>query len=138
MTASAKPLPKSKRRAWTSSLKPKQLGVLGEQRAAQFLISRGFRILDRNIRVGGGELDIVAWDPHTRELVFVEVKTRTSSFSGDPSLAVDHRKLRALRRACHQYRKKYQPQTSAFRIDLITVLPGQLRHYPNISWELIK
>jgi putative endonuclease len=51
-----------------------RLGRLGEELAAEHLIRRGFRILERNYRTRWGELDIVAFDGHT--LSFCEVKTR--------------------------------------------------------------
>jgi putative endonuclease len=51
-----------------------QLGALGERVAAEHLIRRGFRILERNYRTRWGELDIVAFDGNT--LSFCEVKTR--------------------------------------------------------------
>jgi putative endonuclease len=50
------------------------LGQLGEQLAADHLVRRGFRIIDRNYRTRHGELDIVAFDGRT--MVFCEVKTR--------------------------------------------------------------
>jgi putative endonuclease len=50
------------------------LGKLGEQLAAEHLVRRGFRILERNYRTRWGELDIVAFDGRT--LSFCEVKTR--------------------------------------------------------------
>jgi putative endonuclease len=54
---------------------PRQaLGRLGEELAAEHLIRRGFRILERNYRTRWGELDIVAFDGRT--LAFCEVKTR--------------------------------------------------------------
>ena len=51
-----------------------RLGALGERLAAEHLLRRGFRILERNYRTRWGELDIVAYDGHT--LAFCEVKTR--------------------------------------------------------------
>ena len=59
------------------------LGLVGEEQALRYLISKGWRVLDRNWRPDGGErgleLDIVAL--HADCLVFVEVKTR--NVSGD-------------------------------------------------------
>src|SRR5947209_15299859 len=52
----------------------RRLGQLGEQLAAEHLVRRGFRIMERNYRTRWGELDIVAFDGHT--LAFCEVKTR--------------------------------------------------------------
>lgn len=50
------------------------LGRLGESLAADHLERRGFAILDRNVRIGRGEIDLIAFDGIT--LAFVEVKTR--------------------------------------------------------------
>lgn len=50
------------------------LGQLGEQIASAHLQRLGFAILDRNVRIRGGELDLVAFNGKT--IVFVEVKTR--------------------------------------------------------------
>lgn len=50
------------------------IGPLGEQLAADHLVRRGFRIVERNYRTRWGELDIVAFDGHT--LAFCEVKSR--------------------------------------------------------------
>jgi putative endonuclease len=47
----------------TASGGNKGTGELGEELAANFLIARGFRILERNFRCKGGEVDIIARDP---------------------------------------------------------------------------
>ncbi len=70
------------------------LGRAGEHRAALYLESRGYAVLDRNWRCKEGELDLVVADDHT--LVVVEVKTRRSDGFGDPLEAVDARKRRRL------------------------------------------
>ena len=72
------------------------LGAEGEARAARFLAARGYRIVGRNVRAGGVELDLVA----TRGPVvaFVEVKTRRSRAAGAPEEAVDARKRERLAR----------------------------------------
>jgi len=51
-------------------------GVRGEGAAAAFLKSRNFRVLGRSLRLGAGEIDILAEDPDGRTIVVVEVKTR--------------------------------------------------------------
>lgn len=58
----------------------KQIGDAGEAAAAQYLTARGLRILARNFRVKGGELDLVCQDGHTT--VFVEVRRRASADFG--------------------------------------------------------
>jgi putative endonuclease len=57
-----------------------RLGALGETLAAEHLVRRGFRILERNYRTRWGELDIVAFDGQT--LAFCEVKTRRLGADG--------------------------------------------------------
>ncbi|MEM6337412.1 MAG: YraN family protein [Bacteroidota bacterium] len=62
-----------------------QLGQAGEQAAAAYLSRLGYEILEMNVRLGRGELDIIARSP-SGEIVFAEVKTR--SRPGYPELAV--------------------------------------------------
>ena len=51
----------------------KQTGEDGEKRATDYLLSKGFAIIERNWRTKGGEIDIIAYKNDT--IVFVEVKT---------------------------------------------------------------
>ena len=62
------------------------LGRAGEERAARYLESRGYVVLDRNWRCREGELDLVV--ASARELIVVEVKTRRSERFGHPFEAV--------------------------------------------------
>ena len=68
----------------------RSLGDEGEARAARFLEKRGYRIVARNVRAGGVEIDIVA--RRGGLVVFAEVKTRRSRAAGAPEEAVDARK----------------------------------------------
>ena len=75
-----------------------ELGKLGEDFAANFLMTKGFKIIFRNWRCRHLEVDIVAMDANT--LVFVEVKTRHSNSMTTASEAVDKRKqLRIIKTA---------------------------------------
>jgi putative endonuclease len=67
-----------------------QFGQASEMQAEQFLLAKGYRILDRNVRTPLGELDLVAEDQGV--VVFVEVKGRATEAFGGALLAVDHRK----------------------------------------------
>ena len=78
-----------------------ELGRRGEERAARYLKKKGYRVVAKNFRCRGGEVDIVALDGAT--VVFVEVKTRSSRAYGPPKLAVDERKQRQLVRAALTY-----------------------------------
>ena len=61
-------------------------GAEGEARAAAYLEREGYRIVDRNVRAGGVEMDLVA--TRGRQVVFVEVKARRSLRFGTPEEAV--------------------------------------------------
>ncbi|AKK06230.1 putative TIGR00252 family protein [Corynebacterium mustelae] len=75
----------------------REIGDAGENIAAQFLISRQYIIVARNVRYVAGELDLIARSPHGA-IVFVEVKTRTGKNYGNVE-AVSPNKLRKMRRA---------------------------------------
>jgi len=66
------------------------LGRAGEDRAARYLESRGYVVLDRNWRIREGEIDLVV--ARRGELVVVEVKTRRGEGYGHPFEAIDRRK----------------------------------------------
>jgi putative endonuclease len=69
------PLPPGDRPRPSAGADPRhELGRLGEQLACEHFERLGFRVLERNVRSRGGEIDLIAFDGTT--LVFVEVKTR--------------------------------------------------------------
>lgn len=103
-------------------------GRWGEDRAAVFLRSHGYRIVQRNMRCTGGEIDIVCFDGRT--LVFVEVKTRHSNRFGSALGAVDRRKRKALQRVAADYAQILAPGV-AFRFDVLTIDKYRIRLYRN-------
>lgn len=96
----------------------KRLGAYGENLAGEFLIRRGYQIIDKNFRTNFGEIDLIA--SRSDELLFVEVKTRTASNFGYPELAVDWRKIKHLIKAAKIYLnlKNYD---NFWRLDIISV-----------------
>lgn len=68
------------------------LGRAAEQTAADYLTQHGWHVIGRNVRVGRGELDIVA--RRERVLAFIEVKARRTTTYGSPEDAVHQRKRR--------------------------------------------
>lgn len=122
------------------------LGRWGEDRAAEWLVRRGFVIVDRNWRFHGGELDIVATltsgvlksssleTGDTRAVyaevghdlptvcVVVEVKTRRTQFFGGGVEAITRKKQQALRRGMSQWLTAHPWVNPQFiRIDLIDI-----------------
>src|SRR5579875_1770256 len=94
-------------------------GNRGEEIAVSFLEKKGFRIIGRNFRMRGGEIDIIAIDGDT--LVFIEVKTRLSNEFGSPFEAITPWKMSALVRTAQFYKLKHQGLPDAMRIDAVGV-----------------
>ena len=109
-----------------------QLGALGEALAVDHLTRMGLRILHRNWRCRYGELDVIAYDPATRTVVFVEVKTRTGDGFGGLAHAVTPRKVRRLRRLAGLWLAGQDQRWAALRIDVIGVRIGR-RRIPEIT-----
>lgn len=101
--------------------------------AVVFLKNKKYQILATNVRSKNYELDIVALDTALREIVFIEVKTRSSEFFGLPTQAVGYKKFKSLRIAAFAYLQAQQLDNS-FRFDIISVLPGKIEHYENVTW----
>ena len=110
------------------------VGRDGEQIAADFLKKLGYKILCRNWKTPRwGEIDIVALDG--KDLVFAEVKTRTTLYGGEPLEAVNYYKLRTLKRAA-LYFKEANPNTpNSLRIDVLSIIlfnPPVIEHLKNV------
>ena len=97
-------------------------GALGEEVASNFLIARGYRILERNFRCKGGEVDIIARDPGDKSLVFIEVKARRSLSYGVPQLAVTPFKQRQISKATLTWLAKNRLHDHDARFDVIAIL----------------
>jgi putative endonuclease len=93
-------------------------GRLGEYRAARFLTEHGYRVLERNVRLPGGEIDLVCVDGAT--LVFVEVKSRNAASFGGAIDAVDQRKRSLLRRLAADYAQIIAPK-ARIRFDVVAL-----------------
>ena len=114
-------------------------GLWGEREAERFLLGpeRGdapacrVRVLGRRVRVGRDEIDLVLEerDARGREIVFVEVKTRSSDLFGGGLAAMDRRKRHALCRAVARYMGKMPP--TPFRIDVVEVFGDASRGAPD-------
>jgi putative endonuclease len=115
---------------------PSPVARLGEEIAAKFLAKKGYQIIGRNFRKGYGEIDIIA--VHDNVLVFIEVKTRTTSLYGGAIEAISYGKLRALIRTCEYYKMLHPKLPEAMRIDAILIDlenndPKNIQHIENIS-----
>jgi len=96
-----------------------ELGEKGEEIAARYLVSRGYRILERRYRVAEGEIDIIACQG--KNLVFVEVKTRASLSCGTPQEAVTPSKQKKIRRVALHYLQGSGRVYDEIRFDVIGI-----------------
>ncbi|MDO8658693.1 MAG: YraN family protein [Candidatus Levybacteria bacterium] len=117
------------------------LGKLGEDLASKFLEKKGYKIIDRNFKKRYGEIDIIAIDSSekTPVLVFIEVKTRTSSEYGSPLEAITYWKLKSLIKAAQYYKLTHRNLPDGLRIDAVSIKLGyngeteSIEHVKNIS-----
>ena len=97
----------------------KETGKLGEDIAGHYLKQNGYVILDRNFECRQGEIDIIALDK--KEIVFIEVKTRTSNKYGAPSEAVNKIKQKHMLQTIKYYLYIRNLSDEFIRIDVIEV-----------------
>jgi putative endonuclease len=109
-------------------------GAVGERIASGFLKKLGYRILGSNFRTPFGEIDIVA--KHKGVIVFVEVKSRTTSSFGPPYLAVTKSKERHIVKNALFYLKRHRFINACWRIDIVSVKLNYERKLESI--ELIE
>ena len=110
--------------------KNKEIGRKGEALAVEYLINKGFIILERNYRYGRLEIDIIGQIENT--IVFVEVKTRRSKRYGYPEEAVDDKKTDHILSCADHF--IYQNQWNGdIRFDIISIILK-----PEISIEHIE
>jgi putative endonuclease len=98
----------------------RRLGQLGEAVAADHLEALGYQVRARNFRCPLGEIDLVA--DEAGELVFIEVKARTSFRFGLPREAVSRAKQRKLGRAALWYCDGERLGDRSYRFDVVEVL----------------
>ncbi len=109
-------------------------GAQAEQTAAAFLRGRGLRILVRNYRAPGGEIDLIAEDAGT--LAFVEVRMRSGSRHGGALESIDRRKRRRILHAARHYLAHRSGAEPPCRFDavLLTLVTHQGRQSFAVEW----
>jgi putative endonuclease len=113
----------------------KQIGKLGEEIAAKYLLDKGYQLLDQNFNVKYGEIDLVALDKDC--VVFVEVKTRTSAAFGNPEDSVTPAKIERMQNAALLWMQAHTEVPDDWRMDVIAIVLGHenditdLQHFVN-------
>ncbi len=96
-----------------------QRGDLGEELAAEYLINKGYKILERKYRFEHAEIDLIAEDGE--EIVFVEVKARKSKAFGDAEEAITEAKENHVRNAAEGYLYEKNIEDRVCRFDVVAV-----------------
>jgi putative endonuclease len=93
--------------------------------ALRFLKKKGYRIIEKNYVCRMGEMDIIAKEKDT--LVFIEVKTRTSTTFGPPQLAVNLTKQMQLSKVALYFLKEKELEDVKARFDVVAILLGPMK-----------
>lgn len=109
-------------------------GNQGESLACDYLKKQGYKVLERNFRIRGGEIDIIARDKDF--LVFVEVKTRYTHEYGLPVDSITPWKIKFLLKSALFYIQKIKWGDKQYRLDALCIDYADNRENPKI--ELIK
>lgn len=117
---------------------PQVRGKKGEEIAAHYLLSRGYTIVAKNVHYRGGEIDIVAREKN--ELVFVEVKSRSTRTFGWPEEGVTRQKRRRMKLSAGLFLSSHREyQGFAYRFDIMALeldeeaQKARVVHYKNIE-----
>lgn len=103
-------------------------GVLGEVRAEQFLCDKGYKILGRNVKSPGAEIDLIAADGGV--IVFIEVKARTRSGVSGREAVTAAKQKRICKGAIH-YLMRHGLMNRQARFDVIEIQDGRITHIVN-------
>jgi putative endonuclease len=117
-------LPKKKRNT-------KEFGNWGECKAAEYLISKGYRIIKKNYRTPHGEIDIIA--SLGDAVVFIEVKTGRTVMYGYPEVSVTARKQKHILDSAQYYIQNQSNPIENWRIDVISIQAVSVYDNPQIT-----
>lgn len=112
-----------------------ELGRIGEDIAAKYLVNSNYEIIERNFRCKQGEIDIIAKEDD--EIVFIEVKTRSNVACGRPSEAVNQVKQKHIKKTTKYYIYLNKLENHYIRIDVIEVYLKNNKFYINHIKQII-
>lgn len=116
-----------------------EIGKIGEDLATKYLENLGYSIIERNFVAKQGEIDIIAKDK--KEIVFIEVKTRTNNLYGEPVDAVNEPKQKHLVNTASYYLYSRHMENEFVRFDVIEVYlkdnTYKINHIKQIIWQKV-
>ena len=124
----------------------KILGNWGEEQARKFLEEKGFKWIESNFKYKKGEIDLIM--KNGNDLVFVEVKTKSDDYSGDPADNVDRKKIQQIEWVVGYILQNIQLKNNwgfddevKWQVDIVAVYGDgrqvfDIMHYENVTfWE---
>ena len=111
------------------------IGKVGENLAVKYLEQIDYKVIERNFECRQGEIDIIALDKN--EIIFIEVKTRTSIKFGSPADAVDRSKQKHLIKAVKYYLYSRNLEKEFVRIDVIEIYLHNYKYKVNHIKQII-
>ena len=109
----------------------KIIGKYGEDIACRYLCSKGYKLIERNYIDKCGEIDIIV--KKKAEIVFVEVKTRSSKTNGEGVESVTRQKIRHIKNVSKMYVIKNRLYNYSIRYDVIDIdlsnIPYTVKHF---------
>src|SRR3989442_9887749 len=112
----------------------RSIGQAAEEAAAGYLQRAGLKVIARNVRLPGGEIDLVCREGD--RWIFVEVKCRQARWGDAPGAAVSAPKQRRLVRLAQHYLKRERLGEPRCRFDVVAVTlredgSSDVRHIPS-------
>ena len=107
-----------------------EFGQLAENLAERLLRKKGYRIIEKNLRLARGELDLVAEDHGT--LVFIEIKARRGAQFGGASYAISARKQQQIIKLAKCYLADHRLTNTLCRFDAILIVDTK-DHPPHVT-----
>ena len=122
----------------------RKFGDSGEKIAEEYLIEKGYKIIEKNYLKPWGEIDIVGKKNET--IVFFEVKTREAKHVEHylAESAVNRSKIKKLQKICETYlfERKYE-YNQEWQIDVLAIAinketrKARIKHFENAVWERV-
>ena len=97
----------------------RKVGEFGEKLARDYLLKKDYKIISNNLKTSYQEIDIIAKDK--QEIVFIEVKTRTSRTYGTADESISDNKIKNLNKAINEYIYKNKIDPEIVRLDLVAI-----------------
>ena len=109
-----------------------ELARWGEGKAKSFLEKSGIRIIHQNFRTKNGEIDLIGLDKD--DLIFFEVKTRSSKEFGYPEDAVNFPKIEKIEVVANEFIDDFPTKNVNWRIDVVAIIRNPYNEYYDIKW----